>query len=337
MLDEDTIKKEVKRPLSEDEIRSAVKKLGSKVKIISYLDLEKYKNVSSLFGNYKYVVLLYTADEASVGHWVLLIRHPKNVIEVFDSYAFRPDNILKFFKKNGKEMYPYLSSLLLRSGIKDIIFSNTRLQRMNKLSGVCGRWAIVRILYDLNKKSLADMIRDVKKNKHFSKGHYDGWVVLMTMDLIKEKPSDLQGASVKQAYQKYMNSYRKNFCGMKSRPLELGELHYGCHNFSGPGTVLNYATRNFPPYNNIDKCSKIHDLDYERIGKSRMNREEKALAVRKADDDAINCYDRHKNEDGYFASRLGISGKLTAEKLLSQIKGKPSIFYGAGKKKRIKK
>jgi hypothetical protein len=184
MINEEILKSEIKRALSEDEIKSAVNKLGAKVKIIAYPELEKYRDVNDLFGKYKYIVLLYTADEAKVGHWVLLIKHSKTQIELFDSYSYRPDNLLKFFKKNGKEMYPYLSALLLRSGIKDLIFSNTRLQRLRNDVGVCGRWCIVRIFYDLEGDSLADMIRDVKSNKHFPKGYWDGFVTYLTMDLV---------------------------------------------------------------------------------------------------------------------------------------------------------
>jgi hypothetical protein len=191
MIDEETLKREIKKPLSEDEIRKAVKKIGSKVKIIAYPDLQKYDSINSLFGsrgsaepNYKYIVLLYTADEKKTGHWVLLIKHSNDKIELFDSYAYRPDNLLKFFKKNGREMYPLLSHLLLKSGVRDLIFSTTRLQRLRNDIGVCGRWCIVRILYDLEGKSLADMLKDIRRNKHFPKGYYDGWVVYMTMDLV---------------------------------------------------------------------------------------------------------------------------------------------------------
>lgn len=143
---------------------------------------------------------------------------------------------------------------------------------------------------------------------------------LLSLDLFKNVG--------KKAFQLAMNEYRKRFCGGKSRPLELGELHFACHNYSGPGTVINDKTRNFPPYNDIDNCSRIHDLDYDLIERSKMSKEEKALAVRKADEEAISCYDRYPNQDGYSASKLGISGKLTAEKILSEIKGKPSSFYG---------
>ena len=178
------IKKEIGRPLSEDEIKSALNKIKEKAKIISYLDLEKYPSIDSLFGSYKYIVLLYTADESKVGHWVLLIRHAKDRIELFDSYAYRPDNLLKFFKKNGKEMFPLLSSLLYRSNVKKLEFNTTRLQRLRNDVGVCGRWVILRILFDACGYSLADFLKIVKKNKAFKKGTYDGWSVLMTQGLV---------------------------------------------------------------------------------------------------------------------------------------------------------
>ena len=184
MIDEETLKREIKRALSEDEIKIAVKKLGGKVKIVSYPELENYDSINSLFGKHKYIVLLYTADEAKVGHWVLLIKHSPSKIELFDSYAYRPDNLLKFFKKGGREMPAYLSELFLNSGIKTVIFSKKRLQRLRNDVGVCGRYVVVRILYDLEGKSLEDMLKDIKRNKHFPKGHYDGFITFMTMDLV---------------------------------------------------------------------------------------------------------------------------------------------------------
>jgi hypothetical protein len=132
----------------------------------------------------------------------------------------------------------------------------------------------------------------------------------------------------KKAFQLAMNEYRKRFCGGRSRPLELGELHYGCHNYSGPGTVLNDKTRDFKAYNDIDNCSRLHDIVYDRLEKSKMSKEKKALEIRKADEEALSCYNKYPNEDGFKLARLGIQGKLTAEKILSEIKGKPTTFYG---------
>jgi len=185
MINDKELKYQIARPLSEDDIRLAIKKLKTKIKIISYPELERYKSINELFGKYKYISLLYTSDESKVGHWVLLIKHSPQEIELFDSYAYKPDNLLKFFKKNNKiEMFPLLTSLLNESGIKKLHYSKKRIQRLRNDIGVCGRWVIIRVIYDLLGLTLADMIKDVKNNKFFKKGFYDGFAVLMTMDLV---------------------------------------------------------------------------------------------------------------------------------------------------------
>jgi hypothetical protein len=185
MINDKELKYQIARPLSEDDIRLAIKKLKTKIKIISYPELERYKSINELFGKYKYISLLYTSDESKVGHWVLLIKHSPQEIELFDSYAYKPDNLLKFFKKNNKiEMFPLLTSLLNESGIKKLHYSKKRIQRLRNDVGVCGRWIIIRVIYDLLGLTLADMIKDVKNNKFFKKGFYDGFAVLMTMDLV---------------------------------------------------------------------------------------------------------------------------------------------------------
>ena len=179
------VKRQVKRPLSDSDIVSAVNKIGGKIKILSYPELQNYSNIKELFGSYKYIALLYTADPRKVGHWVLLIKHNNKEIELFDSYGYiGPDKLLKFFKKEGKELYPYLTNLLEKSGIKKLHHSAVRLQRLTNESGTCGRWVILRVFYDLIGLGLVDMIRDIKSNQFFPKGHYDGYVVFLTQDLV---------------------------------------------------------------------------------------------------------------------------------------------------------
>lgn len=133
----------------------------------------------------------------------------------------------------------------------------------------------------------------------------------------------------KKTFQKIANLYRK-FAGSRSRPLERGEFHYGFHNYTGPGTRMDLEkVRNFPPYNNIDACSRTHDLDYG-LAFAEPDMEKRALMVREADKKAIKCYLQYPDDDGFKEALAGISGKLTAEKLLSIYKGKPSLFYKGG-------
>jgi hypothetical protein len=116
----------------------------------------------------------------------------------------------------------------------------------------------------------------------------------------------------------------------RSRRLYEGELHVPLHNFTGPGTRMDLPeVRNFPPYNDIDACSKEHDLEYEKIKKMKgISKEEKAKLIKGADRKAIECYDKHKDEYGYSLAKAGISGKMSVENLLSIIKGKESVLYG---------
>ena len=119
-----------------------------------------------------------------------------------------------------------------------------------------------------------------------------------------------------------LNAYRSAKCGPNSRPLYKGEMHYGCHNFTGPGTRIDLPeVRNAQPVNDIDACSKAHDLAYEA---AKGN----AAAIQQADKKCLDCYARYKDEDGYLPATAGIGGKYALEKAASFINGKPTTFYG---------
>ena len=106
-------------------------------------------------------------------------------------------------------------------------------------------------------------------------------------------------------YQKVANIYRKYACKGKARPLLDGEYHYGCHNYTGPGTRIDLYP-NYPPYNNIDACSRQHDLDYS-------NAQNNPQLIRQADEKVIDCYNRYPNDNGYNIAKLGINTKMKLE------------------------
>jgi hypothetical protein len=84
----------------------------------------------------------------------------------------------------------------------------------------------------------------------------------------------------------------------------------------------------FEPYDPVDACSKIHDLDYQRA-KQEPDPEKRALLIREADERAVKCYDKFKDVQPIQSiARAGIHGKLTVEKLISALKGKPTVLYG---------
>ena len=78
--------------LSSDDI---LKALDSKVKIIQYPDISKYKTIDNLLAPYNRVVILYLTTK-NYGHWVCIFKNKNNQIEFFDSYGIKPDNELKF-------------------------------------------------------------------------------------------------------------------------------------------------------------------------------------------------------------------------------------------------
>lgn len=121
----------------------------------------------------------------------------------------------------------------------------------------------------------------------------------------KKQGLEFEGAG---PYQKVANVYRKLACKGKARPLLDGEYHYGCHNYTGPGTRIDMYP-NYPPYNNIDACSRQHDLDYS-------NAQGNPQLIRQADEKVIQCYNKYPNENGYNIAKLGINSKMALENAL---------------------
>lgn len=117
----------------------------------------------------------------------------------------------------------------------------------------------------------------------------------------------------KKAFRKVANAYRSKFC-RNSRPLKEGEIHYGCHNFTGPGTRIDLkSVQNTEPYNSIDACSKQHDLDYKDALEADVTENERKEMIRDADHRVVACYDRHPRDNGYRIAKLGINSKMRIE------------------------
>lgn len=144
--------------------------------------------------------------------------------------------------------------------------------------------------------------------------------ILRTKDSNPENPmKKLKGGFFKslalKAFRKFANKYRKKYCNGKSRPLYPGELHFKCHNFTGPGTeIWRKNVRDMAPFNAIDACSKQHDLDYmEAVEQPDDVRKE---MIRQADKDVIECYNRYPKENGYRVAKMGINSKMKLEQVL---------------------
>ena len=120
----------------------------------------------------------------------------------------------------------------------------------------------------------------------------------------------------KKTFQIVMNYYRKYFCKGKSRPLELGEFHYLCSNFMGPGTNIE-KYRDFPVYNNCDNISRTHDIDYHNAS-FIIDPVQKKDAIRIADEKFLKNIEPFKNEEYYNIAKYGITSKVILSKLFPE-------------------
>jgi hypothetical protein len=118
----------------------------------------------------------------------------------------------------------------------------------------------------------------------------------------------------KSIFQKLANKYRAKYCNNKTRPLLKGEYHWGCHNFTGPGTKISLDyIRDTEPINDIDACSRQHDIDYYEAISKEMDPEIRRRLLRQADVKVMQCYDKYPNQNGYRVAKLGINSKMKLE------------------------
>lgn len=161
---ESIIKELRKKPFSGHDILTA---LDNKTKILTYPQLYKYKSLDSLLKPYGCVVILYETKPA-YGHWVCIIKHPNNTVEFFDSLGYFIDDELDIismeFRKKNKEIYPYLTKLMLESGYK-IIYNPIILQKDKNDISTCGRHVTLRLV--LKDLSLNKYIKLITSDKNY--------------------------------------------------------------------------------------------------------------------------------------------------------------------------
>lgn len=133
---------------------------------------------------------------------------------------------------------------------------------------------------------------------------------------------------------KKMNKWRKKHCEPgRARDLLPGEIHYKCHNFTGPGTRLDIKEiYDYEPYNKIDACAKKHDIQYSQR-KFIEDKAKRLQAIRDADDELIRCVEQFKDErprpQGYHAARSGMLFKEGTENAIKKfVKGPFGLYSG---------
>ena len=124
----------MRKPISNYEILKMID-----TNIINYDDLKNYSRLDDLFKNDSVVLLIPPPKGSQCGHWVCLVRLPKNnSVFYHDSYGRKPDPDMYL---DGR--YPYLSKLLYESPYN--LFYNEYDYQADSMS-TCGRHCVVFIL-----------------------------------------------------------------------------------------------------------------------------------------------------------------------------------------------
>jgi len=148
------------------------------------------------------------------------------------------------------------------------------------------------------------------------------------LNWVKDNPDKVAKAAWEnraKIFQTVSNAQRFVSKNIKKNPrpiryLKEGEIHVMNHNFTGPNTKIGLPeVRNFKPYNNIDACSKVHDIEFNEIFKMPLGKE-RSEKIREADRKVLECYDKYPNESGYTLAKAGINSKIGLEDL------SPTIF-----------
>lgn len=214
--------------------------------------------------------------------------------------------------------------MLTNKELKEILKKNKKIHKQ-KISNK-NRTELLKIIIDYNllpEKELKKIKKKINKKDNKGASFVDSKTDrnLRNAQKLIDKYKNAKGEGLKEKlFQKLENTYRKLFCNGKSRNLYEGELHPFCANFEGPGTKIELANvKNYKPYNNIDACAKVHDIEYEDANKIQDGGK-KAKAIRQADNKVLECFDKFPKEEPYYSlGKLGIKGKITAEKLLPEI------------------
>jgi len=144
-------------PLSTEDMRAWL----PTTRILTYPDFADFDSINDVLSPSGQCAFLYLTSQ-HYGHWCCLFQR-KNVIEVFDSLGYVPDDELAFipahFRRRSDQQTPHLSVLLEKSGYI-IHYNNHRLQRNSPKVATCGRHCIVRLAFkDKSADAYADMLK----------------------------------------------------------------------------------------------------------------------------------------------------------------------------------
>lgn len=163
------------KPMSDGNLKYYI---GTNAKILSYIDLCKYDDISQLLRNINdFFVLLYnhTRDE---GHWVCLIKR-ENTIEYFDPLGYDVDYLLKDTNKNLNGIKKNHLKNLLNKCVENVIENKVKFQEQEDDIQTCGRHVCYRIFQANKGRNLVEYYKILTNFKNISNLTYDEIVSML--------------------------------------------------------------------------------------------------------------------------------------------------------------
>jgi hypothetical protein len=162
-----------------------LKLINNKANLEVYPNLNRYKTIDELLGNYGACIILYEA-EPNYGHWCCIFKVNNDTLEYFNPYGGyndgSPDDTLKNipydFRIKSNQYYPYLSVLMYNSPYK-LSYNEIKFQKHDNNIKTCGRWCALRILFrDYNLYDFENIIKYLSNTFKISS---DDIVTLLTV------------------------------------------------------------------------------------------------------------------------------------------------------------
>ena len=118
-----------------------------KVKVIPYSYCKHAHSLHDIWGPDRATIVLYETEDA-YGHWCAMFEVSPTMLEFFDSYGANQTVSYLWFRRTivrKADNYPYLSDLIKRSGYKNVIYNDQKLQKSGPGTSTCGRWSALRV------------------------------------------------------------------------------------------------------------------------------------------------------------------------------------------------
>jgi hypothetical protein len=141
--------------------------LNNQTLILTYNMLMKYNDIDEILKPFNNFVLLYKSSD-DYGHFTCIMRYNNN-LEFFCPYGIPLDEQQNYINNNINEKYyqnTYKLSKLFLDSPYDIIINKKKLQKMNLNNACCGRYVVLRLLF--NNLNLQSFLELMKKEGNFT-------------------------------------------------------------------------------------------------------------------------------------------------------------------------